>query len=214
MRSFFRTRFPLLILCTFLAGSAASAQTAKGPDLGAFVNGTFGDGGPGASLGVTAGYRFTSLLSAELKASYLPRLDFGEIPLCPPGLFCIAANAPATFRAGSYAVRGRSRSLTLAVISELPVRFGPVRPYVAAGGGLANVRRELRDTEVPSALARTSTDPMMTLGGGVEVPLRRSLMLGIDVRHERTFGEDQFDRADVETDVALTTVGMSVRYRF
>jgi opacity protein-like surface antigen len=192
----------------------AGAQTPFPRDLGGFVSGSFGDGGPAPGLGVTATIRVTRTLRFEVDGSYRPDLDFGQIPLCPPGLACILASETSLFRTGAYNVHARSRSATISLVSDLPIRFGALQPYVAAGGGFANVRRELRDTEIPGVIARTSTDPMLTVGGGVDVPLTDRFALGLDARFERVLGEPQFDRPDMPEDFNLARVGLVIRYRF
>jgi hypothetical protein len=196
-----------------LVPTFVSAQAPERAALGGFVSGSLGDGGPTGAVGISGIVPLTPALSVEVDASYLPGLDFGEIPLCPPEVLCILAGGN-TLRAGTYSVHGRSRSLALSVVSRLPVRLGVMEPYVAAGGGIANVRRELRDTQLPFSVSRTSTDPMITIGGGVDVPMTRRITFGVDARYERAFGDDQFDRDDVAEDLTLTRVTLVVRYRF
>jgi opacity protein-like surface antigen len=202
------------ILAAVPSITAAQAPFPRG--LGGFVSGSLGDGGPAPAVGVTATIRVTQTLRFEVNGSYRPDLDFGQIPLCPPDAACILASETSLglFRAGAYNVHARARSATVSLVTDLPIRFGAVQPYVAAGGGLANVRRELRDTELPNALTRTSTDPMLTVGGGVDVPLTDRIVLGLDARFERVFSEQQFDRPDMPKDLNLTRVGVVVRYRF
>jgi opacity protein-like surface antigen len=169
------------------------------------------------ALGVSAGYRFSPRMTAEIDASYVPRLELGEIPVCPIEMLCALASTatgPGLFRAGSYVLTGRAKSVSLVLVSQLPIRLGAMRPYVAGGGGFANVRRELRDSVVPFSLRRSSTDPMVTLGGGVDVPVGHKLIVGVDVRYERIFADQQFFRPDIDHDLNLTRVGSSIRYRF
>jgi hypothetical protein len=198
---------------TLLVPTFVSAQVPERPALGGFVSGSVGDGGPTGAVGISGVVPVTPALSVEVDASYLPRLDFGEIPLCPPDVFCILTGSN-TLRAGSYSVHGRSRSVAVSVVSRLPFSLGVMVPYVAAGGGVANVRRELRDTQLPFSVSRTSTDPMITIGGGVDVPMTRRIMFGVEGRYERAFGDDQFGRDDVAQDLTLTRVTLVVRYRF
>ena len=204
----------LVLVPSLSEGQARSPLTR---DLGGFVSGSFGDGGPTPAVGINATIRVTEVLRFEVDGSYRPDLDFGQIPLCAPNLMCalMTTGGPTgLFRAGSYNVHARARSATVSLVTDLPIRFGSMQPYIAAGGGLANVRRELRDTEFPSAITRTSTDPMVTIGGGIDVPLTGRIVIGLDARFERVFSEQQFDRPDMPEDLNLTRVGVVIRYRF
>jgi len=197
-------------ILTALSPSPVAAQSETGPRIGGFVSGAFGDGGPAPAIGISAGYAVTPSVEIEVNAAYVPGLDFGNVPVCPPGLFCVAA----TIRGGTYSVAGRARSASAAVVIDLPVRLAAMRPYFAGGVGLANLRRELRDTEFPFTLTRTSTDPLITVGGGLEMPLGRRLILSVDVRYEYIAADTQFDRADIDRGVNLTRIGSGLRYRF
>jgi hypothetical protein len=55
---------------------------------------------------------------------------------------------------------------------------------------------------------------MLTAGGGVDFPLGRRLILGIDVRQQWLFPEDRFGRSDIDSNVQLTRVGTSLHVRF
>jgi opacity protein-like surface antigen len=201
----------VVLLALVLVPAFAAAQIPQRSALGGFVSGSLGDGGPATAVGLSGTVPLTQALSIDVDASYLPRLDFGEIPLCPPEVLCILAD---TVRGGSYDVRGRSRSLTLSLVSRLPIRTGALQPYVTAGGGLANIQRELRDTQLPVSVSRSSTDPMVSVGGGVDIPVARRIVFGVEARYERAFGEEQFGRDDVAEDLSLTRVTFVVRYRF
>jgi Outer membrane protein beta-barrel domain len=201
------------LLVAVLVPASVSGQVSGRTALGGFVGGSLGDGGATGAVGVSGVVPVSAALSVEVDASYLPRLDFGEIPVCPPDVFCILTGV-STVRGGSYSVHGRSRSVAVSLVSRLPVSLGTMQPYVAAGGGVANVRRELRDTQLPLSFSRTSTDPLITIGGGVDVPMTRRIMFGVDARYERAFGDDQFGRDDVAADLSLTRITLVVRYRF
>lgn len=59
----------------------------------------------------------------------------------------------------------------------------------------------------------TSNDPLVTVGGGVDFPLRKRLAIGVDARYERAFGDQPFARSDIPKDAGWTRVGISVSYR-
>jgi hypothetical protein len=212
-----RVVYAAVALALVPALSEAQTQPPRSRGLGGFVSGSFGDGGPAPAVGVNATIRITQVLRFEIDGAYRPDLDFGQIPLCEPDRMCALMTPHTTislFRAGAYNVHARARSATVSLVTDLPIRFGAMQPYIAAGGGLANVRRELRDTEFPFAITRTSTDPMLTVGGGIDLPLTGHIVLGVDARFERVFSDQQFDRPDMPEDLNLTRVGVVIRYRF
>jgi opacity protein-like surface antigen len=144
----------------------------------------------------------------ELEGSYQTKLDLGDFPNCPPDAICAAV------RGGTFSLHGRIASLSGNVVAQLPVHAAWVRPYLVAGAGVAHVRREQRDNFLPFRSTTTSTSPLLTLGGGVEFPVVRSVALGIDLRYQRIFGEPVFGRTDIAPDLNLTRLGGSVTYRF
>jgi hypothetical protein len=206
-------RLLAVLVCAILVPMPVAAQVRAGSGVGGFVSGSLGDGGPTAAVGISGAVRLTQRFSIDVDASYVPELDLGEIPVCPPEALCILASG-AQIRGGSYAMEGRARSVYLSLVADLPWQLGGMRPYVSAGGGMANVRRELRDTLFPYSLTRSSTDPMLTIGGGVNLPAVGRIILAIDARYVRIAGDDQFDRSDVPSDLNLTQIGVVVRYRF
>ena len=200
--------FALLITC-LCAPSGVAAQTSDGgPRVGGILGGSFGNGGAAPATGLSGGYRFTSAIGLDLEASYETKLDLGDFPNCPPDVFCAAV------RGGTFSLHGRIASLSGNVVAELPVHAPWARPYVVAGAGVAHVRREQRDNLLPVRSTATSTDPVLTLGGGVEFPVVGRVALGIDVRYQRIFGDRVFGRTDIAPDITLTRVGGSVAYRF
>jgi opacity protein-like surface antigen len=200
------------LLCGCLViGSPAAAQTPEsGLRLGGIVSASFGEGQPAPGLGVSAGYRITPRLGVEVEAAYVPDLDLGTVPLCPPGAYC----ALGTFRAGSYAVHARALSLTVNLRANLPFRTQAIQPYVSGGAGVGHIRRDLRDTGLPFHLAVKSTGPLVTGGGGVDVALSNRVVLGIDLRYQRILEEDQLQRSDIGHNLNIARLGSSVNYRF
>jgi hypothetical protein len=124
----------------------------------------------------------------------------------------VAGLVTETFRGGDYELDGRAGLFSANLRSEL--RVGRMRPYVVGGGGLATVRRQLRDTTIPFRWTSTSTGPSVTMGGGVEILVGHSLAVGIDLREQWVFQDEQFGRSDVPHNLALTRLGSSLSYRF
>lgn len=213
------TRFPLrlfamLISCVLTPWLAAAQPSDRGPRLGGVVSGSFGDGRPAPAISITGGYRFTPRLALEVDASYMPGLDFGDFPFCPRDHVCIATTVPAeAILGGSFSLHGRATMLSVNVVSELPVRARWIRPYVVGGAGVAEVRREQRYENRPLRFTRTSTGPLLTVGGGVDFLLTRKVAIGVDLRYQHVFEQELFGR-DMSRDLSLTRLGSSVSYRF
>jgi opacity protein-like surface antigen len=201
-------RTAALVICVLVPVVSAGQSFDRGPRLGGIVSGSFGDGGPSPSIAISGGYRFNSRLGLEADISYSPKLDFGELPACPPERFCVAIIG------GTVSLRGEAVSLAANLVSELPVGARWIRPYVVGGAGVAHVRREMRHTFYLTGSTVTATSPLLTAGGGVEFLLGRRLGVGVDLRYQRIFGEDQFGRPDIDHNLNLTRLGSSVSYRF
>jgi len=200
----------LAVLVNCLCGpSVAAGQTSdRGPRVGALLSGSFGNGGTAPAAGVSAGYRFTSALGLELEGLYQTKLDFGDFPNCPADAVCAAALG------GTFSLHGRVASFAGNVIAAVPVHASWVRPYVVAGGGVARVTRETRESVRTFRFTRSSTDPLITVGGGLDFPVGTRVALGIDLRYQRIFAERFFDRSDMRPNLNLTRLGGSLSYRF
>lgn len=127
------------VLAAFVA--AVSTAFAQGPNdsrrVGVVVGRSFAAGESGPALSLQGSFRVHPRVSIQADLSQTG-LDYGEYPACPPNLFCVA-------------IIGGTLSLTADVISvqghlvaDLSTPASRFRPYVFAGGGIANVRRELR----------------------------------------------------------------------
>ncbi|SRR6266542_90102 len=200
--------FAVLVNCCCGPSVAAGQTSDRGPRVGGILSSSFGNGGTTLATGLSGGYRFTSALGLELEGLYQTKLDFGDFPNCPPDAICAAV------RGGTFSLHGRIASLSSNVVAQVPVQASWIRPYLVAGGGVAHVRREQRDNFLPYRSTATSTDPLLTLGGGVDFPVGRRVALGIDMRYQRIFGERLFGRSDIEPNLNLTRLGGSVSYRF
>ena len=205
---------PILMSCLIVPSLAAGQPAEHGPRLGGVVSGSFGDGGPSPTVGISAGYRFTPRLAFEVDTSYMPGLDFGDIPACPPGGVCALGGPLVQVVGGTLSLSGRAASLSVNVVSELPLRTQWIRPYLVGGAGVAQVRRELQHNSLPIRSTTTSTGPMVTMGGGVDFLVWRGIAVGVDLRYQHVFEEDQLRTGDIESNLSLTRVGSSISYRF
>jgi len=199
----------LIVVC-LLAPIAAFGQSAdRNGRISGFVTGSFGDGGPASTIGLTAGYPLTPTIRVELDGSYVRNLDFGRFFSCPPDRVCVAV---VSF---PFTLRGEAVSLGGNVVSELPWGARRVRPYVLAGAGVAHIRRtEHFESFFPRRRTLTSTRPLLTAGAGVDFLLGNRVALGVDVRYRRMFEKDHFQRSDIPPNVDLTRIGSSISYRF
>jgi len=201
--------------CLIVPPLAAGQPPERGPRVGGVVSGSFGDGGPAPTVGISAGYRFTPRLGVEVDASYMPGLDFGEFDICPPGVFCalpVTAGLPVV--GGTQSLHGRAALVSVNGVSEIPVRAHWLRPYVVGGVGVAEVRREQRYDSYPIRFTRTSVGPLLTAGGGVDFLVWRNVGIGVDLRYQHVFEKDQFGRSDMDHNLTATRFGSSVSYRF
>jgi len=187
--------------------TAAEAQPSRtGFRLGGGVSATTGEGSVAPAVGLAASYRFGPRFGLELDASYLPKIDLGEFPNCPPPLVCILG--------GNYSLDARAVSLTGNVVAALPSGVSWMQPYVVAGIGVAHVRRQHQDVFFAARRWQiTTTKPTVTFGGGVEFPAGRRLGLGLDIRYQPIF-EDRPALPVVEPTLNLTRIGATLSYRF
>jgi opacity protein-like surface antigen len=199
-----------LIVFGLLAPVAAFGQAAdRNARISGFVTGSFGDGGPAPTVGLTAGYPLMSTIRVELDASYVRNLDFGRFFSCPPERVCVAVLS------FPFTLRGEAASLGGNVVSELPWSGRRIRPYVLGGAGVAHIRRtERRESFFPTRRTLTSTGPLITAGAGVDFLLGNHVALGVDVRYRRLFEKDHFQRSDIPPNLDLTRIGSSISYRF
>jgi hypothetical protein len=122
---------------------------------------------------------------------------------------------------------GRTVMFTNSVRVEIPTTASTLTPYFTTGGGIASVRRTADftypiflplpqpapGTTPPNVQIRTttehitssSTNLVLTLGGGLSIKVASTLSLDADLRVFRLLGDD---------DRNLGRFGVGVRYRF
>ncbi|HYN06309.1 MAG TPA: outer membrane beta-barrel protein [Vicinamibacterales bacterium] len=200
LRTFVSAAIALALLSYALP---ATAQTPNGATrIGGFVSGAVGSGQSTATVGLSASYRFTPRFGVEGDLTHLSDLTIAEfVPTCLTGTVC----GPGSFHA-------RVSSVTANFVAELPSGMERVRPYVAAGGGAARIRRDARGIGNCNPCERQADmRPVISAGGGVDVLVWRGLGFGLDVRYQRVYEDERIYRPTIKH---LTRVGSLVSYRF
>ena len=208
-------RLPAVLLGCLIVPSLATAQPfERGPRVRS-ISGSFGDGGPAPTVGISAGYRFTPRLALEVDTSYMPGLDFGDVPACPPwqrlrrrrplgaGYRGHVLNAgPGRFALGQ---RGLGASAGYATNPAVCRRRG----------GYRTVRRELQHNfPCPCARRRVRRARWSPWAAAWTFFVWRGIAVGVNLRYQHVFEEDQFGRPDIHRDMSRTRLGSSVSYRF
>jgi opacity protein-like surface antigen len=215
-------RFFLALAAVAMVGGVAHAQTrtpaavdkgyVEGVAQSAFGNVTTQS--YGAEVGVTVAPnvqvfgefgRIKTVASTEFTAA-ASKIAIGLAPPVQPAAVGFTAKQPVTFFGA-----GAKYLIPTAT---------PVKPYVLGGFGMAKVENDvvftLGGTDAGSALAQyvtlgsdlsgTVTKPMLTLGGGVAIPVWQAIVLDLQYRYGRIFTEEQ----------AITTnragIGFGVRF--
>ena len=178
--------------------AVAAGQTGTGPvRIGGLISGSTGAGDAALTLGASASYRLMSTLSVEGDVSHFSDLTLAEFE----GL---APNSLASFHA-------RATAVTINAVFDLPAGVRRLRPYVAAGGGAAFVRRDVRGLSGVSPEPQHRTRPMLSAGGGVDFLLGRGVAVGVDVRYQRVYEDERTFRPNLRN---LIRVGSFVGVRF
>ena len=117
--------------------------------------------------------------------------------------------------ARQYPTDGRATIFTTNVRLEIPTMTARVIPYVVGGGGVANVKESFTITlPVPSGIpvviparpvTQSSTDMVLTLGGGVSMLVSAHLSIDVDLRYLRLV-------ANRDRNVGRFGVGFSYRF--
>ena len=152
------------------------------PGLQVFVEGgRIGDVANAAIIGV----------AAQTIAAYLTRTQSGVVSY--------SVKQPATF-----GLVGLKYLIPLSSSGRSPI--GKAQPYIMAGGGIARVQNNVAftigGTDVTANLQQygvllgtdlsgSVTKAMLTLGGGVTVPVWRQLILDFQYRYGRIFTDDE-----------------------
>jgi opacity protein-like surface antigen len=180
--------------------SQASAQDEGGPvRVAGLVSGSLGAGHSAPTVGLSGRYQLRPRLSVEGDLSHFS------------GLTLFVFGFPRE-DAGQISVRAQATSATANLVFELPGGVRWLRPYVAAGGGGARVRRELRGGDACPACRPTAyTKPVVSLGGGVDFLVWHQLAVGMDVRYQRVFEDERIYRPNLRN---LKRIGSLVSYRF
>lgn len=98
----------------------------------------------------------------------------------------------------------------------VPMTGSRLEPYVLVGGGIARVKRDVTFTTaagdvsqyvtVGTDLSGSETKPMLSVGGGVGVPVWHALVIDLQYRYGRVF------TSDAGLNVSRAGVGIGVRF--
>ncbi len=221
------------LLAAWASPAAAQAAFDSGARVSGFFAGSFGDGGATPSFGASVGYRFSPHFGFELDAGDTTSLNLGtrQIAPVPLDLGTLVQQVPSLggrlpagmvlpgFLGGPFVVDRSARVVHFLAnfVGEFPSPARWLRPYVLAGGGVANL--EERDTYSFVGLdrglqgelaalglstidlgglnlgqlgtaSRSQTALAMNAGGGVDFQLWRGFALGADVRYLHLFAEE------------------------
>lgn len=212
----------MVFLLVLVAGDAFAQPP---PDTGArfsgFIGGSFGDGDTTVAIGAAVGFRVTRYVGWELEWAYIPSLDLVDtddprILATGQTTFTVAPGLIIPFIFPPFRVSGRAITFLSNFVAEFPTAVHWLRPYLLAGGGLANVSQQVDfggrpiplglEAFFPLFVESSRTDLALTTGGGVDFQIWRGLAIGGDLRYLHIFGEGEgFD---------MTRVGTRVSYRF
>jgi len=169
----------LVLLSATGAASLAQVWEVGGAGGGGFLPGLSATGpagsatagfAPGFALGAVAGQSLYHQLSGELRYTY-QRSD----------LKLSSAGSQATFDGDSHAIH-------YDLLWHFGTRHSGMRPFVAAGAGVKLYRGTGKEAAYQplnqfAYLTHTQQiEPLISAGGGVEIPLRPSLSLRVEVR--------------------------------
>lgn len=207
----------ILLLCLTLDGASAAQAASGGPQVSGIIGGSFAEGRNARAEAVAAGYRFTRTLSLEVEVGHLPNLGFDVGPVAcflPPSSGCSAY----TGQSG-----GRAVTFLTSMVVHAPMHRSRLKPYMLAGGGIANLRQSIRFPRCSSWVHcipgdRSQNVPALAAGGGVEYRIWRGLELGMDARYLRLFTEPfptvLDDPYKIPKPLTVVRFGTTVRYRF
>jgi hypothetical protein len=203
-------RILALTVIAWAAAMPAVAQEPGGARVSGFFSGAFGEGETNIGTGGSVGYRFTPRFGLDFEMLALPDFKLDE------------AGMP-----------GRGVAFLTSFVTEFPSPAAWLTPYVQAGGGVANVRLEpnievfdddirrvpnpLRGRPAPFPMfnddlravragGRSDTSVALSVGGGVDFTIWRSLSVGPNISYLKLFGSLR--------DIDLTRIGGRASYRF
>ena len=180
------------------------AQAGDGKvSISSSIGASVADGGPAPALGVTFGYRPMEPFGFELELSYLLSMDFGEFD--GPRILALGLFRPTIYPPLEFDVTGRAVMFGANVVGYLPVGGSRLRPYVVAGGGVADVERRVEQREgcvCPAGSYRgpgfSETALALSAGGGLDLQAWRAVAVGVDARYTHLFTDaDAIDLARI-----------------
>jgi opacity protein-like surface antigen len=210
-----RSTFVLLLVC----GAAVSAFAQDGgARISGFYAGAIGEGATNRAAGGAAGYRFNSRFGFDFEALALPDFSIGEGDTTRDGrgvgfLSTFVAEFPSPASWLTPYVQGGGGVANLRYSSNFFYEDGngrpiPVEPRGRRIGGRRIDPRTLGDDVrlVRVDGGRSDTSLALSVGGGVDFTLWKSLAVGPNITFMKLFGDSG--------DIDLTRIGARASYRF
>jgi len=188
------------IVLVMIGHAAPALAQDGGARVSGFFGGTFGEGQTNIGTGGSAGYRFSPHVGFDFQALALPDFAIGE-----------------------NGESGRGVAFLTNLVAEFPSAARWLMPYVAGGGGIANISRLTSTVDgagVPDGRrdilrnrgnrvdvrGGSATDVALTAGGGVDFRIWHDLSVGPNITYMHLFGGSQ--------DLNLTQISGRATYRF
>jgi len=178
-----------------LIGIGTAAAQPAGPYVAGHVGTSAGDGGAALMTGAAVGYMSPKRLAFELEITISPSLDFD-----PPPITILAIFPPPRFESEGRMIWFQSNAVATLVDA------GKLRVALVAGGGAANLHREITysilgfttlpafPTVLPppfdfgeSTITQSETALALNAGGIVDYELTRHFRIGADLRYMHAF---------------------------
>jgi opacity protein-like surface antigen len=184
-------------ILTLAAAGAAPAQTPGHTRVSGLVSGSLSGGNAAPTVGLAASYQFSRWLGAEGDFSHFADLTLVE-SLCGPSDQC------------NSSLHARASTVTGNAIVRLP-GWAKTIPYLAAGGGVAFVRRNVEGRPDFPPFVRHDKRPVVSVGGGLEFLVTPRVGVGLDLRFQRIIEDPRLFRPNLRN---TTRVGTTIGYRF
>ena len=193
-------RYFVVLLIAAAATAHPMVARAQGATVRGVVAATSIESKTEPSFAVSVGNRTNRMFGFEIELTSIPTLK---------------PDAAAAPRSGATGTHGRATLFTTNVRIEMPALTARITPYAVAGGGVANVKETFTVTPPvppgivvvipPQTMTQSSTDLVLTAGGGVSLLIAAHASIDVDLRYLRLVG-------DRDHNVGRFGVGFSFRF--
>ena len=210
------------VLAMLAIARPTSVAAGQGATVGGVVAATSMESRTEVSVAVATGYRVNRVFGFGVEVTSVPALKPDVTALGPSTLIASSGGAlvvtstsvPTSTVSGTD---GRAIIFTTNVRIEIPTMTARVIPYVIGGGGVASVKERFTITPPvplpsgipivipPRPVTQSSTDLVVTFGGGVSMPVVTHVSIDVDLRYLRLI-------ANRDLNVGRFGVGLSYRF--